>query len=241
MIHVGIDDTDTLETRGTNQLAKVMARAVADEYACDRIVRHQLLEDPRVPCTSKNGSASLIFRHGGPGVIEPPIAVLINRLRQIMRDDFIPGSDPGLCVATDVGPEIIDFAQRCQQELVNRDQACDIAARNGVYLEGLGGTNDGVIGALAAVGLAAANDGGRVVQWRQWPDDLSGWQPVRVIRARDVEIRLITSRAPVRAGTVDVGKHLRPNWRDGRCVLFVTRDMPSTERGEARWKAVRIR
>ena len=59
VIYVGIDDTDTLDTPGTNQLARALVRHVAGQYRCRLIVRHQLLEDPRVPCTSHNGSASI--------------------------------------------------------------------------------------------------------------------------------------------------------------------------------------
>ncbi|MDP6556335.1 MAG: hypothetical protein QGG71_16820 [Pirellulaceae bacterium] len=238
MIYVGIDDTDTLDSRGTNQLAKAMARAVADEYVCHRIVRHQLLEDPRVPFTSKNGSASLVFEYRG-SCAATCVDSLACTLRQIVRDDFIPGSDPGLCVATEVDAEVIAFAAQCEREFVTQEQARDTAARSGVFLEGLGGTNDGVIGALAAVGLAAANDGGRVVQWGNWPDDLTGTHPVDAVRERAIEIQQMNSSETVHVGCVDVGKHLRPNWRDGRCVLFVTSDHAQSD-NTPNWKAVKI-
>src|SRR5437870_2586916 len=58
LIYVGIDDTDTLDTPGTNQLARALAAQIASTHECLLIVRHQLLDDPRVPYTSKNGSAS---------------------------------------------------------------------------------------------------------------------------------------------------------------------------------------
>lgn len=241
MIYVGIDDTDTIDTRGTNQLAKAMARAVADEYFCQRIVRHQLLDDPRVPCTSKNGCASLVFTRRGAAA---GLRTLIATLLDVMIHDFIPGSDPGLCVATKSRPELTAFARRCQRELVTQAETREVAARCGVFLEGLGGTNDGVIGALAAVGLAAANDDGRVVQWQDWPDDLSGPHPVEVVRRRGIDVRELHSGRPVHSGRVDVGKHLRPNWRDGRCVLFVTSEGGSsqgmTPESEVHWNAVKL-
>ena len=59
MIIVGIDDTDTIDSPGTNQLAKAIVQKVATEWRCVRIVRHQLLDDPRVHYTSQNGSASI--------------------------------------------------------------------------------------------------------------------------------------------------------------------------------------
>ena len=234
MIFVGIDDTDTLDSRGTNQLAKAMARAVSGDYPCRRIVRHQLLDDPRVPYTSKNGTASLVFESAG-GDDNRLTAIL----RQIMQEDFIPGSDPGLCVATTVADEIVAFARCCQQELVSQQHARELAAAHGVFLEGLGGSNDGVIGALAAVGLAAADNDGRVVQWQRWPDDLSGLQSLETLNQRDIDVRHLNSGETIGSGQVDVGKHLRPNWRAGRCVVFV---VPHDQQPASFpcWQAVRL-
>ena len=179
MIHVGIDDTDTPDTPGTNQLARALVQQVADTYQCVRITRHQLLDDPRVPFTSHNGSASILLQPLVPGDREQ----LVGRLRQRMPDWFVPGSDPGLCVAEVVPAGVTEFALRCQPELVTQDMARSLAAACGIHLEGLGGTAGGVIGALAAVGLSAAGNDGRVVQIGTWPDDLSGgrtsarWRP----------------------------------------------------------------
>jgi hypothetical protein len=54
-----------------------------------------------------------------------------------------------------------------------------------------------------------------------WPDPFSGVQPVDAIHARGVhEIRMISGEA-FTGDAVDLGKHLRPNWRGGRLVLFV--------------------
>ena len=68
MIYVGIDDTDILDAPGTNQLARLMVRELAGQARGRMILRHQLLEDPRVPCTKKNGCASIAFeqRHSLP-------------------------------------------------------------------------------------------------------------------------------------------------------------------------------
>jgi len=239
VIFVGIDDTDTLESRGTNQLAKAMARSVAGDYGCRRIVRHQLLDDPRVPYTSKNGSASLVFEYIGMSQSELPLSDLANSLLEVMRADFIAGSDPGFCIATTISAEVIEFAHRCQRDLVDQHVARKIAAAHGIFLEGLGGTQDGVIGALAAVGLAASNDGGRVVQWGQWPDDLSGPQPIEALHRREIQIQQLDSREPVTSGHIDVGKHLRPNWVAGRCVLYVIKQVPSAS-DQPEWQAVRM-
>ena len=56
MIYVGLDDTDTLEDPGTNQLARHLVRELAGRFHGRIILRHQLLEDPRVPCMRKTAA-----------------------------------------------------------------------------------------------------------------------------------------------------------------------------------------
>lgn len=217
MIFVGIDDTDTLESRGTNQLARELVAKIASDYRCLRILRHQLLDDPRVPYTSKNGSASIVLEPRGP--TEP--RRLFDQLAEMMRAAFIPGSDPGLCVATKVPVEIQQYGLRCQRELIEQSTARELARRHGIPLIGLGGTEGGVIGALAAIGLAAGDNDGRVVKLGEWEEELSGPQSLAAIANRGVAVRELDSGRPIEAGVIDVGKKLRPNWRSGNCVLFV--------------------
>jgi hypothetical protein len=220
VILIGIDDTDTLDSKGTNQLARAIAHALANRYACVRIVRHQLLDDPRVPYTSKNGSASIALEPRG----EAKVAEVIGTCRQVIREWFVVGSDPGLCVDESVCAETVSaFGRRCQHELVTQRQAREVASKHGIHLEGLGGTEGGVIGALAAVGLAATRDDGRIVQLGEWTDDLCGVQPVPMLHERGIEVRDIVTSACIERGTIDLGKRLRPNVRNGHSVLFVRR------------------
>jgi hypothetical protein len=233
VIWVGIDDTDTLDTPGTNQLARALARRLEPHYHTALITRHQLLIDPRVPYTSKNGSASMLLEPRG----EPNLPGLIDALRTGMREWFVPGSDPGLCVAPTVPAELAAFGRRCQRDVVSQDAARSLAAACGVHLEGLGGTEGGVIGALAAVGLAASGDDGRVVHLGAWPDDPAGVQAVDTLQARGIRVRRLDGGAPVTGGRVDVGKHLRPNRRGGELVLYVS---PGSEPDAGVWQAVRL-
>jgi hypothetical protein len=235
VIYVGIDDTDMPDTPGTNQLAKALVALLADEYRCRFILRHQLFFDPRVPYTSKNGSASIHLEPNTQGEVD--LASLIGRIKKRMFQWYVEGSDPGLCVtAADVPHEVIAWGRRCRGELVRREEAEELARRTGVHLEGLGGTRGGMIGALAAVGLAAAAEDGRVVVHGTWPDDLEGVVPAAAITSRGIEIRDVRTGDPVSPQAVDVGKHLRPNIRDRRVVVFVESvDEPSTH-----FRAVRL-
>lgn len=234
MTFIGIDDTDTIDSPGTNQLARAIAKALTPAWHCEWILRHQLLDDPRVPYTSKNGSASLLMQRLDGASIDS----LTETCRAVMREWFIEGSDPGLCVSEEVPPEVTEFGRRCKTALISQADARDLAARHRIYLEGLGGTEGGVIGALAAVGLAASGDDGRFVQIGHWPDDLFGTQPVQEVRNRGVRLHDIDNDCDVEEGIVDLGKRLRPNRWGGQPVLFVQRDPVDME---SRWfKAMKL-
>lgn len=261
IVYVGIDDTDMPDSPGTNKIARSLAIQMAPRYHCKMIVRHQLLFDPRVPYTSKNSSASLQFVADETSP-EFSLPDLIETLRGGLRAAFVFGSDPGLCVTTHVAAELVEFGHRCQEEVVAQSAALSLAQIAGVHLEALGGTGDGVIGALAAVGLASTGHDGRIVQLGSWPDDLSGLQPVKVLHERGIDVlrieqpgfqtasddlhnvggqsdgSYVETKDQVSAHCqVDVGKHLRPNYRQGRAVVFAA---PLSHEDPDLWKAVRL-
>ena len=235
MIYIGIDDTDIVGSPGTNQLARKIVRKLGALAEGSIVCRHQLFFDPRVPYTSGNGSASIQLPRGG----DVPRDELLDTIRGVMREWFVEGSDPGLALATGTCTEMDVFAQRARTEVVTQAEARAVAERAPCHLEGLGGTNQGIIGALSAVALVAGGNDGRVVHvdtW-PWPDEFVGVQSVSGILGRGIaEIRTETGKA-FAGDVVDVGKHLRPNWRGGRMVLFVE---PSPD-DAALWRACKIK
>lgn len=239
MLHLGIDDTDITGSPGTNQLARRLADRLPPGCHATIILRHQLLDDPRVPYTSQNGSAS-IGVECGRGFDRGALLVM---LRREMAAWFVIGSDPGLCIAEQVPEEVVRFGRRCQRELLSQADARHVAATAGIFLEGLGGTDGGVIGALAAVGLLAGGDDGRVIHrpgW-EWPDHFAGPHPIPAVLARGVDVvRDARTGVEVAAGTVDVGKHLRPSYRQGKVVLFVEPDNGVGAGDASAWRAVKL-
>jgi len=252
---IGLDDTDMPDTPGTNQLARRTADALPPGFTFDVVLRHQLLLDPRIPYTTHNGCASIGLRtepgsDAGPG----HGAALLAFLRGHVSAFAPPGSDPGLCIlevpdepptAPGPFPALRAFAERCQREPVRQADALELAREHRIHLEPLGGTGDGIIGALAAVALRAGADDGRVVHrpgW-PWPDPFAGPQAVTSILSRGVdEIRTPGGQA-VRTGIVYVGKHLRPAFRRGRVVLFVEptgQAASAPAPAPARWNALKL-
>jgi tRNA(Ile2) C34 agmatinyltransferase TiaS len=226
-LFIGLDDTDTLDTPGTNQLARHLVRELEPELRGQMILRHQLLEDPRVPCTKKNGCASIEFQLPLPSGAGFPITDLASKLRNLILDWIPPRSDPGFAIATSIPAEVADWGHRAQRELVTQREARELAAAHGIHLEGLAGTQDGVIGALAAIGLMSTRNDGRVVYFAADRDDnldVTGILDVSDILARGIQ--QIVDRGtnePLTAGTIEVGKKLRPNLRSGQIVLFARR------------------
>jgi len=215
MIFVGIDDTDNLESRGTGRLS----RAIADELAFDfhilGVVRHQLLVDPRVPYTSHNSCAVI----GLVGPEDTNLAALLERVKAQMLADFQTGSDPGLCVTAHVPEAVTAFGHKAQCDLVTQAEARALAVANGILLEGLGGTQDGVIGALAGVGLSAEGNDGRYLQVGKIRE-LTGLQTIETVLNAGVTAVETLDGQPVLEGLIMSDK-IRPAMRDGKPVALV--------------------
>jgi hypothetical protein len=215
MIFVGLDDTDNAESRGTGQLARMIAADLAAEYRVLGVTRHQLLVDPRVPCTRNNSSASIVLDGNGSA----DLSTLADRVGELMLGDLQPGSDPGLCVASPVPAAVIEFGRRAQRQLVTQAEARHLARAHEIRLCGLAGTQDGVIGALAAVGLAASGQDGRYVLVGR-SRELTGLQPVEALLGAGIAAVQTLEGEPVTSGLVAVDK-LRPARRGGQPIAVV--------------------
>jgi tRNA(Ile2) C34 agmatinyltransferase TiaS len=171
--YVGLDDTDTADSdRGTGKLARWFEDGLPAPCRLFGVVRQQLLLDDAIPYTTHNSSACAIVESPDGSFAEE----LISRAVAHIEHHFIPGSDPGLCLAHEGHPgltELISFGRRCAAKVVTQKDA--IHAAGGVHLSGHGGTNDGIIGAAAAVGLTAYGWGGRFIEYgrlRDFPNEV---------------------------------------------------------------------
>ena len=159
-LYLGLDDTDMMDDAGTGQLARSLARlflATAPGCRIEGVSRHQLLQDPRIRCTRRNRCSCVVV-----GVQRAAVSASVSLARDHIRKKAVPGSDPGLCLAEEerIVPSLLAFAQRAKRELLSPSEAISLAAEAGILLEPLGGTGEGIIGALAAVGLRrSGNDG----------------------------------------------------------------------------------
>ena len=154
---IGIDDTDNDTSPGTGRLARQLGAETARRGATPRgITRHQFLVDDRIPYTSHNSGACLAVEWAGP-------ADELNFAMNLIGEWSAAGSDPGVCIAAaDAVPQaVIDWGWRATRELLDTAEALAIAKAVGMHLRGLGGTGQGIIGALGSVGLRADGNEGR--------------------------------------------------------------------------------
>lgn len=228
-ILIGLDDTDTLESAaGTGRLATLIMQELGelriDGYG---VSRHQLLFDRRIPYTAKN-SANVIHVVGN----DLDILAIAEYVEGIMRAHYEPGSDPGLCIGADVPDPIVHFGRRAQREIVTQEEALALAQNHGLLLRGLGGTNGGVIGALAGVGLASSGNDGRFTRFGRIRE-LIGVVSVADILSAGVKAVRTLDEVSIAEGEIDTEGKVRPSLRDGQAILYV-------ERSNGRWRALRL-
>lgn len=173
-IYIGFDDTDNLESDfGTGKVARRFGDRIPAGAAVWGVVRQQLLVDPRIPYTSHNSSACMVLDLPDPSMMED----LVRRATEHIVTLSSPGSDPGLCIVREGDPALsalMELGRNCTRRLVTQAEALQ-AARE-AHLSGHGGTNDGIIGAAAAVGLTASGWSGRFIEYdslRSLPDPVS--------------------------------------------------------------------
>lgn len=172
--YIGFDDTDILGSDiGTGKLARRYERLIPPECKVWGVVRQQLLVDPAIPYTSHNSSACVVIDYPASTFADVLLKLAIEHIERTA----IPGSDPGLCFVQTDNPALTSlkvFGLKCTRQVVTQNEAVRAAGR--AHLSGHGGTNDGIIGAAAAVGLTASGWAGRFIELsglRTFPDPVS--------------------------------------------------------------------
>ncbi len=166
-----VDDTDDLSGEtSTGFVAEQIASAVAGlgGQVVLGITRHQLFLGEGVPYTSHNSAMcfSAVMPDGTAFALRARAVGVIARHKADL-------SDPGLCVAElpfgsvgdEVGAQIAvvsDFALKAKRTVCTKHEAYEVVRDiPWIALSEHGGTGDGVIGALAGVGLRLRGDDGR--------------------------------------------------------------------------------
>jgi hypothetical protein len=161
-ILVAIDDTDSLESRGTGHLAEILSKSLHEKGWGEGgpITRHQMLIHPDIPYTSHN--SSMCF---SATIDRQKLDEFIGFSRDFLSCESASGSDPGLCIGDlrniTLPDELIRFGMSAKKVVLTKDDAYRVASTTNVYLSEHGGTGLGIIGALAGVGLRLTGNDGR--------------------------------------------------------------------------------
>lgn len=229
VLYLGFDDTDTKTSpKGTGRCIRDFCAGLSDAYRLQCVLRHQLPKRPDIPYTSNNSSACAVIEVDDPALARP----LFDAAAAYLAANTPEGSDPGVCVAAPerVSDELVAFALSCNGGKVT--QAAAMTAAAAVLLAGVGGTNDGIIGATAAVGLTRHGWCGRFIElgnMRQLPATV----PVGALWKLGIEVVSVDRDplTPLGPDMVATGGWLRPSLWAGRPVLQVLAD------GDGRWVA----
>ncbi|MGL5390259.1 MAG: DNA-binding protein, partial [Shewanella sp.] len=162
-----IDDTDDIGTKGTGEIAEEIAHKLAEMSGgrASFVTRHQLLVHPDIPYTSHNSAMCFALRSPlGLADIEQYCA-------QHVRAEAAAAADPGIAIldmafldiaSPDDGAALIAFGRLAKTAVLTKAAAYELAARLNISLTEHGGTGQGVIGALAGLGLRLMGSDGRV-------------------------------------------------------------------------------
>lgn len=165
---LALDDTDNLESPGTGYRARELAMLLA-QAGLGRpmaITRHQLLVDPAIPYTSHNSSACLVL------IDAPDERAAFALATKYLSEAAAPGSDVGTVALRRqaVDAELQRWGHAAKSTVLRLADARTLAARQaaaaGLQHAELSGTGGGLIGSLAAVGLASGGADGRLLWLR---------------------------------------------------------------------------
>ena len=85
-----------------------------------------------------------------------------------LKDCLQQGADPGFCICNreQVNEDILRFGEEETKIVLQKQDAIDLARKNNLFLKEVGGSGDGIIGALAGVGLRRKGNSGRFIELR---------------------------------------------------------------------------
>jgi tRNA(Ile2) C34 agmatinyltransferase TiaS len=219
-VYIGFDDTDVLNSDfGTGKLARRYERLLPEGLKIWGVVRQQLLVDPAIPYTSHNSSACIVVDCPDMSCIETLKSTAIAHIESMA----LPGSDPGLCLVVEGDqtlPALESFGLLCTARVVSQHDA--IKAAGHAHLSGHGGTNDGIIGAAAAVGLTASGWSGRFIEYAGLRD-FPGQAAVSQLMQKNIRVVSLDRDAccPRPEDTVNTKGWLRPRLWGNAAVLPV--------------------
>jgi hypothetical protein len=107
-----------------------------------------------------------------------------------------------------------------QGRVLRKQDAMKMADDTGMYLEELGGSGDGIIGALAGLGLCSSGADGRYILL-EGLRELQGSVHVETLSEMGIRTVVLDTGKRVQDGSVMTAERIRPSRVAGKPLLFV--------------------
>jgi len=160
-IFVALDDSRQLDGAKAGETASILTRFIEENGwgKCAIPSRHRLYSHPDTGCKKHNTARSF-----SADIAEEYLADFIDYACNLIKSTGALDCNTGLAVAVpelmENTDDLIDYAYRVKEEIVNKAEALGFAKKPGIYLFELSGNGQGIIGALAGAGLRiTGNDG----------------------------------------------------------------------------------
>ena len=227
---MGIDNTSNHESVGTAKFARKVAKKISSKYPVYGVSRHQFYVHPKIPYSLHNFGAVIHVNCDDIKSVDDIFIII----EDMMENEFNIGSNPGLAVAHEnqITAAVINYGQEAKKIVLTQKRAVDLAINSNIRLKGFGKTGNGVIGAIAGIGLAATKNDGRFLQIGR-VRDIKEPQPVESFIKAGVEKIFTLDGLRVTDGIIfnNDNKPVKPSPINGEIVLFVVEE-------NGRYKAV---
>lgn len=161
--YIAIDDTDELGYHtSTGEICDEIRKHITQYYGqTTPVTRHQLFLHPDIPYTSHNSSMCFTC------YIKPEIIEEV----KIFVSDFVtkqsaPSAAAGICIgfSKDIlhKDELLKYATDAKKNVLTHKLAYEVADKSNLYLRALTPNENGIIGALAGIGLRLSGNDGRL-------------------------------------------------------------------------------
>ena len=230
-ILLSIDDTDDIDSRGTGELASLIAEELEGNGwgRCGFVTRHQLFVHPDIPYTSHNSAMCFDVE-----LKEGCLDRVVDHASAFLARESAAGSDPGLCVAVMdrlADPEaLISFGRQAKCVVLTKADAYAVAGSIGVHLSEHGGTGDGVIGALAGAGLRLSGSDGRLKGQIRFAPDERILSVAKLCNRVEVDaVRTLDGFDLAGNELVRLGEKVKTVLQGGKSVLLVSAADPTAD------------
>lgn len=223
-----IDDTDDIGTKGTGEIAEEIAHLLESISGgkASFVTRHQLFVHPDIPYTSHNSAMCFALRSPltQAEIHQYAVAHLIA--------ESAPKADPGIAIL-DVDSQydavaLMEFGRRAKTEVLTKLAAYDLAEQLNIQLTEHGGTGQGVIGALAGLGLRLMGSDGRVkgqIKLGQFEDVALELSVAEILEQTGLDAVMSTERYPLAANDrVQLKGKVKAVYLGHQFVLLVDRE-----------------